>query len=330
MDTVNIGMIGLGEWPRTAYLPNLAKIEAANVVAVSARSEETRTFASEHFGGSLKTCADYEDILSDPNIDAVMVAVPNHLHARIIQAAAASGKHVFFEPPMGLNEDEIMDTIAAVEDAQGIIQIDHELRYTPVMGKAKSLMAEGVIGDILMAKVRLWADWSYAGNGLGEATESQNYFLWLGLWYLDILDAIFEKTPKAAAVAGGRAKCGAMTDHGWAALDYGDGHSGAWEFSMISPFGQDTSVHILGTRGEMSVDLWEGQLQYRIADGVWKVEDVPCEEPHGFSGMYESINGFVKAISEGEPVAANIDVIRRVHAAALMCARADKDAHRLP
>jgi predicted dehydrogenase len=324
MTAVNLGLIGLGEWPREAYLPNLQMMPEANVVAVAARSEQTRAFAREYFGPDLTTHADYQDLLADHDVEAVIIAVPNPLHSQLIIAGAQSGKPIFFEPPIGLNEHEVASALAALEQTEAVIQIDHEIRYAPVMRELQRRLSDGVIGRPLMARARLWADWGFGGRDWNQDVAGEGFFLWLGCWYLDMLDCVFAEAPVRVGVVGGRAMNGALTDHGWAVLQYPGGGCGAVEFSLVNCADLEVSLHVLGTAGEMIADAWQGTLRWRTEAQSWRETSVPCHQPpHGFAGMYESLNAFINAAANGTPVLANLDVIRRVHEAALACSQID-------
>ncbi len=324
MTTVNVGMIGLGEWPREAYLPNLAMMPQANVVAVAARSEQTRAFAREHFGADLTTHADYQDLLADDSVEAVIIAVPNPVHSQLIAAGAQSGKPIFFEPPIGLNEDEVASALAALEQTDAVLQIDHEIRYAPVMRELQCRLSDGAIGRPLMARARLWANWAFGGRDWNQAVETEGFFLWLGCWYLDMLDCVFAEAPVRVGAVGGQAMNGALTDHGWAVLQYPGGGCGAVEFNLVNCADLEVSLHVLGTAGEMIAEAWEGTLRWRTEAHSWRETSVPCHQPpHGFAGMYESLAGFLDAVADGTPVLADLDVIRRVHEAALACSQID-------
>ncbi len=326
MDTVKLGLIGLGGWPREAYIPNLKKLPAAHVVAACAQSERSRAYAQEQFGNGLITYADYNDLLADEEVEAVMIAVPNRLHSEVTIAAARSGKHLFFEPPIGTNQQEVDATLAALQEARGVVQIDHELRYAPVTRRVQQMLSEGAVGDPLSVKSRLWADWGFAGGDWIGGGQPEGFFLWLGCWYLDLLDCVFAGVPVRADVFAGSAKHGGMADNGWALLQYPADKLGCWEFTMLNCEGQEVSLYVHGTEGELLADIWNGTIRWRNGGATrstgktWREEAVPCEQPpHGFAGMYESIAGFLDAVISGTLVAADLNVIRRVHAAAMAC-----------
>ena len=129
MTKVAVGIIGFGEWVKSAYLPALEGTEGAAVVAaVAARSEAGRAAARERLGERVALYADYRDLLADPAVEAVMVAVPNRIHSEVLTAAAQAGKALFFEPPLGLADGEAQAALAALEACAGPVQADFELR----------------------------------------------------------------------------------------------------------------------------------------------------------------------------------------------------------
>ena len=180
MRAVNLGIIGLGHWVREAYVPILKEFPKANVIAVAARSDSSRAYAREEFGSDLVTYERYADLLADPAVEAVMIALPNAMHAEAVTAAVAAGKHIFFEPPLGLNHQEISSALQAMTASSQVIQIDHEVRYVPVLKTVRDKIEAGVLGDLHTARVRLWADWGYGGGPWLDEVEGQGFWLWLG------------------------------------------------------------------------------------------------------------------------------------------------------
>ena len=322
MPAIRIGLIGLGHWARKAYLPVLKEHPAADVVAVAAPSEATRQYAREQFGDGIATCASWDELLGDGGVDAAMVALPNELHARGIEAALASGKHVFFEPPIGHTSDEIGRILAAMAASTAVVQCDLELRYLPAVAFVREQLACGAIGDALMARVRLWADWGQ--GGAHEQFAGEGFFPWLGCWYLDLLDCVFAASPTRVSVSGGHAMNGGLMDHGSATLEYPDERIGTFEFSLVSAGDLSVTVSVLGTRGEIEAEITTGCCRWRVRDGDWQSVERDCSRPeHGFVGMRESIAGFLEAIRDGGSVDAGVDVARRIHEGMLGCAQSE-------
>ncbi len=321
METIGIGLMGLGYWATDAYAPVLAEMDGVEVVAVSARSDETFAKARELFGNGIAEHRDLDALAQDPAVDAVMAALPNRLHAEGALAAIEAGKPLFAEPPLGFDADEIREVFLAAEDAEAFVQTDLELRYVPAVQQVAEMAASGEPGDNLMATIRLWCDWGYGGGEWLEEAEDQGFFLWLGCWYLDVLDAVFGAGPERVSVMGGRAMNGRMIDHAWATLEYPGERLGQFEFSLVAPEEQEVMLTVAGTEAQMKADLWTGQMWIKERGRDQYAMAAPNSKPiHGFAGMRESIADFVDCVRTGREPLANLEVSRRVHAAALACA----------
>ena len=320
----NIGLIGFGQWARQAYAPLLDEMPQVRVVAVSARSHNTRELAKQTFGTGTKTFENYHDLLSDSTIDAVLIALPNSLHAPVLQAAARSKKHLFFEPPVAEDSETATHVLDALAASGCVVQADLELRYLPVMDDVLARIQSGAIGEPLMAKIRLWCNWGYSGGAWYDEVQEQSFFLWLGCWYLDVLDCIFKQPAVQASVVGGRHSNGTLMDAGWASLVYSGGGIGQLEFNLVIP--QETTIELTVAcqSGEIIADLQNGKWRWRGETGDWYLKHTPASTPaYGFVGMRESLQGFFDTIHGGGLPRANIDVMRRIQHTAQLCAEAE-------
>ena len=323
---IRLGLMGLGKWPQEAYLPILAELPDVRVTAVAARSEATRRLASEKLGDETTVYADWADVANDPNVDAVAIALPNEHHADAIEAALSADKHIFFEPPVGLTFADTERVFAKLSASGRVVQSDLELRCLPVLGAVRDLLGPGGIGKVLTAKVRLWCDWGAGAEQPFADAQDQGFFLWLGCWYLDVLDFLFEAAPTQAGVTGGYAANGRLMDHGWATLRYPEDRIGEFEFSMVAAEGREVTLHVAGTEGEVEADLWEGTYRWRRKGKPFEEAAAPCSQPvHGFAGMRESILDFVGAIREDRRPRADLSAVRRVHEAAFACHQSESE-----
>ncbi len=320
----NVGLIGFGQWARQAYVPLLGEMPQVRVVAVSARSHTTRELAKGAFGAGTKLFEDYHDLLNDSTVDAVLIALPNSLHAPVLQAAARSKKHLFFEPPVAVDPETATQILDALAASGGVVQADLELRYLPVIDAISACIQSGRIGEPLMAKIRLWCNWGYGGGGWYDEVQGQSFFLWLGCWYLDVLDCIFKRAVIQASVVGGHHSNGTLMDAGWASLVYSGGGLGQLEFNLVIP--QETTIELTVAcrSGEIIADLQTGQWRWRGETDNWHPEHAPAATPaYGFVGMRESLQGFFDTIHAGGRPRANVEVMRRVQHAAQLCAEAE-------
>ena len=141
---VKVGLIGCGNMG-SGLARNCSKLENAVVVGVADPIvEKARELADEL---NIRAFGDHRELLTEDNIDAVIVAVPNFLHAETSVAAAESGKHVFCEKPMALTIDDCDKMIRAAK-ANGIkLMVGQVLRYLPVFSKMKEIIDSGALGE---------------------------------------------------------------------------------------------------------------------------------------------------------------------------------------
>ena len=138
------GLIGCGNMG-SGLLRNCAKIENATAVAVSdSIIENAKKLADEL---NVTAFDDYKKMLAEGNVDAVIVAVPNFLHAQVSVDVAESGKHVFCEKPMAFTVSDCDKMIQAAK-ANGVkLMVGQVLRYLPVFAKIKEIIDSGDLGE---------------------------------------------------------------------------------------------------------------------------------------------------------------------------------------
>jgi predicted dehydrogenase len=112
--------------------------------------------AQEHAGKKLPTTKRYKDILDRQDIDFVIVATPDHWHARIVEDACAAGKDVYCEKPMTHRVKEGFKIIDAVRNHSRIIQIGSQRRSSIVYHKARDIYQSGALG--IVTAIEAWTD----------------------------------------------------------------------------------------------------------------------------------------------------------------------------
>ena len=325
---LSLGLIGFGEWARSAYAPILKTLDQVEVAGVAAPSRETRQQAREMLGEDVFTTGDYRELLDRADVDGVMIAVPNPRHCEVALAAIQRGKHVFLELPVALKEEDVEAVLRAAEAFDGVVQFDFELRYMPVARALRQWIDQGTLGRPLEAAVDLRTNWGYGPDEPGEPARA-GFYLWLGPWYLDMLDLMLDGPfPRRARVAGGRAMNGSLLDHGHALVEYESGAIGRFSHTLVSTCPQvRVSGRVMGERGELEVDFERGIISGHAVEGPIQETCHPPKQPvYGWAGMRESIESFVAAMARGGPVEGGTAVARRVHQAVFACHRADQEA----
>ncbi len=140
------GLLASGNIARR-FAKGLATTEDATALAVASRSlEKAEAFAREH--GLEHAYGSYEELLADPDVDAVYISTPNHLHAEWSIRCAEAGKHVLCEKPVTMNAPELETVLAAVRKHDVFFMEAFMYRCHPQMARVKELIAEGRIGEV--------------------------------------------------------------------------------------------------------------------------------------------------------------------------------------
>lgn len=124
------------------------------VVAVAARDRfRAATFAAEH--GIARVHESYADVVADPDVDVVYIALVNSLHAPWTTAALRAGKHVLSEKPLTSNAREARDVRAVAEDAPGWLVEGFHYIHHPVHERLRELVTSGALGEIRSSELVL-------------------------------------------------------------------------------------------------------------------------------------------------------------------------------
>jgi predicted dehydrogenase len=143
---ITVGVVGLGYWG-----PNLARNFNALADAELRWLCDARPEVRERFGATFpqaRTTAELDDLLSDPDLDAVVLATPVPTHGALSVRVLEAGKHCFVEKPLA---QSVADAEAAVDAARRtgrILMVGHLLQYHPGVARLKALVDDGELGDV--------------------------------------------------------------------------------------------------------------------------------------------------------------------------------------
>lgn len=144
--TIKIGVIGAGRIGKLHAENLVHRIPDANVSAIADVVPSAAQATAEQLGIPIAT-ADYHDILTDPNIDAVAICSATDTHAQIIIEAAEAGKHIFCEKPIDHDLARIDTALAAVDSAGVKLQIGFNRRFDPNFRAVRDAIVTGKLGD---------------------------------------------------------------------------------------------------------------------------------------------------------------------------------------
>ena len=145
MKNVKLGIIGLGNIGQV-HLRHGLKLANAEVVAVADTSLKALEKAKNL--GVKKTFTDYADMLKDPQVDAVLISLPTHLHLKCAQQVAEAKKDVFLEKPIAVTVEDAKEVISVAEQNSVKLMLGYPLRFNKNFMKVKEDMENGLIGDV--------------------------------------------------------------------------------------------------------------------------------------------------------------------------------------
>src|SRR5262249_15530562 len=147
---LKIGLIGYGAWG-SHHASAIVESGEFELTAVCSQSEPSRRAASDKLG--VPTVADYRELLARPELDAVDILLPTHLHREVAAAALAAGKQVLLEKPMAATLADCRALIDAACSSGKILYIGHELRHSTQWGRMRTMIEEGSVGTALYATI---------------------------------------------------------------------------------------------------------------------------------------------------------------------------------
>ena len=321
-DTVRVGIIGLGGRGTHLLTKEVTRIPNAKVTHLceidQARLEKAQTAADKAGYGKVRGTGDMRRLLEDKEVDAVLVATPDHWHAPAAILACAAGKDVYVEKPVSHNLREGRLLVEAARKHNRVVQAGMQSRSRPSTIKAIEVVRSGVLGRVLMAKAwnsqlrddigskinsavppgvsyenwvgpaemipfnanRFHYKWHWNWNfGTGDMGNDGAHQVDQARWALDV------GLPKR--VSGSGAKYYFKDDQQTPdtmnlTFDYGD-KGLVWEMRIWHDYGLegiDNGVAVYGTEGFLHIGRWRGDWGYRLFDKSGKmVTEYQDKEP---------------------------------------------------
>ncbi|HLF44173.1 MAG TPA: Gfo/Idh/MocA family oxidoreductase [Acidimicrobiia bacterium] len=321
-EPVSWGVLGVAGIAVHKVIPAMQKSQLSPVRAIASRSEGKAEAAAAELGIG-KAYASYESLLTDPEIEAVYIPLPNHLHAEWTEKAAAAGKHVLCEKPLAMSSDQARHMIDVCGDAGVKLMEAFMYRLHPLWVETRRLVDSGLIGDLLAIQsffsyrnvdpldIRNIAD--YGGGALMD----------VGCYPVNVARMLFGSEPSTVKSAI-RRDTGFGTDVVTSAvLDFGGRHA---TFTCSTQLESDQSVLLVGTTGRLEIEIPFNIPPDRptrllhFAGGDPPVS--PHVEVHEFAAADQygiQADAFSRAIREGTPVptdptdaVANLVVMERI------------------
>ena len=281
--TLKIAMIGTGKIAETKLLPALAAADGAELWSVLSRDKSrASTVASQFSAGSPDPAHDDIDrLLADPELDAVLIATPDKLHADQAIAAARAGKHVFCEKPMATSVAEANAMVAACRDAGVKLGVAYHLRWHGAHRPLFNDVKAGKLGDLRHIRVQ-WSSLAANDSNWRARTDVGKWWSLAGvgthcldqiLWYMTPTcgDVIETKSVISNKVWGGPNDETALI-----ALQFENGatanlcssvvFAAPTRFELYGSKGYAVSEGTIATTGEGVMSTGDGPYDYKYVD----------------------------------------------------------------
>ena len=300
---VNIAVIGTGRMG-SVHVRNIARlIPEADLVAIcDIRLEVAQAVADEL--GIKRVVKDYHELLTDPEIEAVLIASSTNTHCFMIRDAARAGKHIFCEKPLGLDLQEIDEALAGIAQAGVKLQIGFNRRFDKSFQRLRSIVASGEIGRPCILRI---TDRDPEVPALEFMRVSGGMFLDMTIHDFDMarfqVGEIEEVYATGAVLIEPKLNEFKDVDTDVVTLKFSNGAVGAIDNSRQAVYGYDQRLEVFCSQGT-------AMANNEIEDTVLKGDQggfLGAKLPHFFMQRYapcyvEEVRQFVECIRDDKPV----------------------------
>ena len=299
--TIGWALIGTGRVHQT-MAPAIGAAAGTRLVAVLSRDQQRAAAFAAQFGIA-HAHDSLQSLLANPEVDVVYVASPNGLHVAHAVAAARAGKHVFCEKPLALSLDGCRDIRSACR-AHGVqLGLGVMFRQHPAHRMARALVADGALGEVVQAQIRLGVAWRdrqpdwYADTALAGA----GVLYMAGVHRIDLLRYVLaSEVREVSAMVGEHTPQRPWDEWATALLRFDNGVRAGMDLDIRLPNG-NSDLEIHGTRGSLvvsgSTTSWWGGSGSELL-----LKTGAATECHQFDriDLYRSqVEDFNRAIAEG-------------------------------
>lgn len=155
---LGVGLYGAGNVVQEAHAPAVKAVAATRLAAVCDIDEARAKALADQYGGA-NVYTDYAKMLADPAVDIIIMATPNNLHRRDVEAAARAGKHVLCEKPLAITYPDALAMVKICEEHKVVLKTGFNQRYLNQIRLAKLAIDSGLIGDIYSFRTVFSAKW---------------------------------------------------------------------------------------------------------------------------------------------------------------------------
>ncbi|MDO9634355.1 MAG: Gfo/Idh/MocA family oxidoreductase [Paludibacter sp.] len=275
IEKVNWGIIGCGNVTELKSGPAFNKVEHSQLVAVMRRNAAlAEDYAKRH--QVPRFYVDADELINDPEVNAVYVATPPDTHAMYAIKAMRAGKPVYVEKPMARTYAECQEMIRVSEETGMPLYVAYYRRTLPAFLKVKEMVDEGAIGKVLTVNIRLHKAFGEKDQDLVQQSWHVNpeiagagHFYDLASHQLDYLDFVLGEITEVNGIAENMAGFYKAEDTVSAVFTFDSGvtGTGSWCF-VVDKNSEEDKIEIFGTKGKISFPCFDkGDVEVATRQG---------------------------------------------------------------
>ena len=286
---VKIGLVGYGHWgPNHARVFN--DLDGCRVIVVADRNPQRLQVVGRQAPGTVTT-TDFDAVIHDPNVDAVVIATPTLTHHSLVKAALRAGKDVLVEKPISYTSNESAELVALARERERILMCGHVFLFNPGIRKLREYIEQATLGRIYyMAATR---------TNLGPLRTDVNALHDLGSHDVSIFHYLLSGRPREVSAWGEAYLQHDVEDVAFACLEYPNRTLCHMHVSWLNPLKERTLVVVgdkrmavwndasplepirLYDKGLMKEPYYDsfGEFQLVLRDADVLIPKLPAEEP---------------------------------------------------
>lgn len=264
MKQINWGFIGCGEVTEKKSGPAFNEVEGSQVVAVMSRSEnKARSYAERHH--IRKWYTDAQELIDDPDVNAIYIATPPSSHATFAIMAMRAGKPVYIEKPLAASYNDCI-RINRISEQTGVpCFVAYYRRYLPYFQKVKEIIQNGTIGKVINVQLRFSVpprDLDYKNEKelpwrLQPDIAGGGYFYDLAPHQIDLLQNIFGVITRAHGYPANRAHLYKAEDSVSACFFFENGVTGSGSWCFVGhESAKEDCIEVIGDKGSLSFSVF--------------------------------------------------------------------------
>jgi predicted dehydrogenase len=323
-EPVKWGVIGCADIAVKKVIPAMLGSDLSQVSAIASRSGE-RAAATAGSLGIPRAYGSYQELLDDPDLEAVYIPLPNHLHHEWAIAAAQAGKHVLCEKPLSTTSALAREMIEAAERSGVKLMEAFMYRLHPLWVEVRRLLADGAIGELLAVQ-SFFSYHNVDPDDIRNQVDAGGGALFdIGCYPVNVSRMLFESEPTEVMAMVRRDPAFGTDILTSVVLDFDGRHA---VFTCSTQLEDDQRVHIYGTEGRLLVEIPFNIPPDRPTRVVFIAGGDPPLDPKTVTHQVEAADqyavqadAFSRSIRDGTPVptppadaVANLEVMERIFA----------------